>query len=159
MHTPDVLLQVTCTLVHNVMMLRHVMTSQMNTDDVMSSLSICLAYKRCRMVPIGLLVRSIRLFTSGTHACKDWCTDAPAFLEPTSFNIIDWVVVIAVSIRTALMPLHTPEASREHHHTFFLYRLHRTSVSSVGAHVHYLHHRRSTSQEAYCCRVGTLSPA
>ena len=33
---PDVLHQVTCTLIHNVMMLHHVMTSQMNTDDVMS---------------------------------------------------------------------------------------------------------------------------
>ena len=56
------------------------------------------------------------------------------------------------------MPLHTSETSHECHHTFFLYGLHRTTLPSVGAHEHYLHCRRSTSSEAYCCQVGTLSP-
>ena len=72
-------------------------------------------------------------------------------------NIIDWVVIITVRICNTLMPLHTPEASHECRHTF-LYRLNRTSVPSIGAHVHYLHRRWSTSSEAYCCWVGTLSP-
>ena len=33
---PDALCQVTCTLIHNIVMLHLVMTSQKNTDDVMS---------------------------------------------------------------------------------------------------------------------------
>ena len=32
-------------------------------------------------------------------------------------------------------------------------------LPSIGAHVHYLHRRWSTSSEAYCCWVGTLSPS
>ena len=43
------------------------------------------AYKRCHMAPIGVhLFISVPLLRWGTHACRDWCADAPAFLEPTS---------------------------------------------------------------------------
>ena len=69
----------------------------------------------------------------------------PCFQSLLPSNIIDWVVVIAVSIHTTSMPLHTLEASREHCHTFFLYHFHRTSIPSVRSCVCYLHHRRSTS--------------
>ena len=67
-----------------------IITSQTNTHDVTSwhhHYVIGLAYKRHHMVPIGVhLVQSIWLFISGTHACRDSCADAPAFLEPTSFR-------------------------------------------------------------------------
>ena len=55
------------------------------------------------------------------------------------------------------MPLHTSETSREHNSTFFPFHIHRTALPSVGAHVHYLCCRRSTSSEVYCCWVGTFS--
>ena len=57
-----------------------------------------------------------------------------------------------------LTPLHILETSHEHHHTFFLYGFHRTALPLVSASVHYLHCRRSTLLEAYCCWVGTLLP-
>ena len=39
------------------------------------------------MVPIGVhLIQSVWLFILGTHAYRDWCTDVPTFLEPTSFK-------------------------------------------------------------------------
>ena len=78
------------------------------------------------------------------HARNDMLT-CLHFQSLLPSNIIEWVVVIAVSICTMLMHLHTLETSHECHHTFFLYHLHRTSIPLVGAHVHYLHHRRSTS--------------
>ena len=73
-------------------------------------------------------------------------------------NVIDWVVVIAVASVTHRYPLHTSETSCECRCTFFLYSLHRTALPLVGAREHYLHCRRATSSEAYCYRVGTLSP-
>ena len=73
-------------------------------------------------------------------------------------NVIDWVVVIAVIVRTMPMPLNILEASRERRCTLYQYHLHRTSIPLVGGHVHYLHHIRSTSYKVYCRRVGTLLP-
>ena len=63
-----------------------------NTDDIISWCGhgiIGLAYKRHCTVPIGVhLVLHILLYTLGTCACLHWCTDAPMFLEPTSFKRI-----------------------------------------------------------------------
>ena len=73
-------------------------------------------------------------------------------------DIMDWVIVIAVGIHEMSTFLYTSETSCECCHTFFLCSFHRTILPSVDAHEHCLFCRRSTTQETYCCQVGTLSP-
>ena len=62
----------------------------MNTDDIISWHGhdiIGLAYRRCCTAPLRVhLILHIWLFTSGTHACLDWCADVPAFQGTTSFK-------------------------------------------------------------------------
>ena len=105
-----------------------------------------------------ILVLPIWLFTLDTCACLDWHADVPTFLEPTSFKC-NWLSCCYYCKH----PWHinapdTSETSREHCSIFFEIYLHRTALPLVGAHVHYLCCRRSTSPEAYCCWVGILPP-
>ena len=87
------------------------------------------AYKRCHTVPIRVHLGSSFL-RWGTHACRDWSTDAPTFLEPTSFKdnwlgcclLLPWVSTLhgclyifwkcsvstaVISTSTVLQDLHT----------------------------------------------------
>ena len=88
------------------------------------------------------------------HARIDALT-CPHFWSLLPSRVFDWVVV-AVSIRDAMMPLDTPLHPMSIT-SITLRHLHRTVLLSVGAHEHCSRHSRSTSLEAYSCWGGMLS--
>ena len=130
-----------------------------NTDDVISWCDhdiIGLAYKRHCTAPIGF----IWFYTfdcSLWYSCMlGWHADAPCvprayFLQTyfTGLLLLLWVSVTCQHLYT--LPMSTTP-------TFSTICLCRTVLPSVGAREHCFWCRRSTSLEAYCCRVGTLPP-
>ena len=116
-----------------------------------------LAYKRHSIVLLGVHFGSdSSTVHSGTHVYWDRHTDAPAFLEPTSFKCI-WLGCCYYCEHPCINNVfeHT-DTSHEHCFDFSMSHLHRTAFLSVGAGEHCSWCRRSTSSEAYNCQSDTL---